>query len=59
LEIFTGELKRQFFDTREIFRLGGDPSNTKYLFLGDYVDRGVYGVEVILILYCLKINYPN
>ena len=54
-----GNVIRQFFDTREIFRLGGDPSQTKYLFLGDYVDRGVYGVEVILILYSLKIDYPN
>lgn len=54
-----GILKRQFFDTREIFRLGGNPANTKYLFLGDYVDRGVYGVEVLLILYALKIDFPN
>jgi serine/threonine-protein phosphatase 2B catalytic subunit len=54
-----GEFKRQFFDTREIFRLGGNPANTKYLFLGDYVDRGVYGVEVLLVLFALKIDFPN
>lgn len=54
-----GKLNRQFFDTREIFKIGGNPSQTKYLFLGDYVDRGVYGVEVVLLLYSLKIDFPN
>ncbi len=44
---------------KEIFKLGGDPSKSKYLFLGDYVDRGSYAVEVILTLYALKINFPN
>lgn len=44
---------------REIFRLGGNPESTKYLFLGDYVDRGIYAVEVILTIYALKINFPN
>ena len=44
---------------REIFRLGGNPEQTKYLFLGDYVDRGIYAVEVILTIYALKINFPN
>lgn len=44
---------------REIFRLGGNPENTKYLFLGDYVDRGRHAIEVILTIYSLKINFPN
>lgn len=54
-----GDVHGQFYDVREIFRLGGNPEMTKYLFLGDYVDRGNYGVEIILTLFALKVAYPN
>ncbi|KAJ7747246.1 Metallo-dependent phosphatase-like protein [Mycena metata] len=43
-----GDIHGQFYDLIEIFRIGGD-----------YVDRGLFSVETISLLTCLKLRYPD
>ncbi|KAG2016189.1 serine/threonine-protein phosphatase PP2A catalytic subunit [Coprinopsis cinerea AmutBmut pab1-1] len=54
-----GDIHGQFYDLIEIFRIGGYAPHTNYLFLGDYVDRGLFSVETISLLTCLKLRYPD
>ena len=54
-----GDIHGQFYDLLRVFEILKYPPESKFLFLGDYVDRGKRSLECILLLLCLKIKYPS
>lgn len=58
--LVVGDLHGNFHDLNYIMKKYGEPSwKLKFLFLGDYVDRGFNSIETMLYLMCLKILYPQ
>ena len=54
-----GDIHGQFSDLLELFQVGGRVGEYQYLFLGDYIDRGAFGLESFLLLILFKLRYPD
>lgn len=57
-----GDIHGQFYDLKEMFKVAGEINQNQqetFIFLGDYIDRGSHGIEVLTLLFCLKIKYPE
>ena len=54
-----GDLHGNIHDLLRILGSVGDFFSQKFLFLGDYVDRGQFSIEVITLLFALTVAYPE
>ena len=54
-----GDIHGQFYDLRELFRVASELPACQFLFMGDFVDRGLHSIETFLYLISLKIKYPT
>jgi len=54
-----GDIHGQFHDLLELFNKGGEIPSSRYIFMGDFVDRGFNSVETFQLLLCLKLKYPS
>ncbi|KJH53437.1 phosphoprotein phosphatase 1 family protein, partial [Dictyocaulus viviparus] len=57
--VVVGDIHGQYGDLLNIFEKCGWPFETRYLFLGDYVDRGRNSLEVLVLVLALQIQFPN
>ena len=54
-----GDIHGQFYDLLKLFKTGGEPPETNYIFMGDFVDRGHNSVETFQMLLCMKVRFPD
>lgn len=54
-----GDIHGNLQDLLNIFSIFGFPPRTKYMFLGDYVDRGQHSIEVIILLLSMVCKFPQ
>merc|ERR1712032_169111 len=54
-----GDIHGQFLDVSNILTIGGPAPETKYLFLGNYINRGYDSLSTICLAFLLKVRFPQ
>jgi protein phosphatase len=54
-----GDLHGHILDLYRVLQSHGLPNSTKYLFLGDFVDRGDFSFELVTLVFLLKVLFRD
>ena len=58
--IVVGDTHGQFHDVCHMFEVAKPPSSDRiYIFNGDFVDRGAWGIETLILFCCWKLALPH
>ena len=57
--VVVGDLHGNLDDLIRIFQRYRYPPSTRFVFLGDYVDRGAFSLETLILLFTLQHLYPE
>ncbi|OHT03658.1 Serine/threonine-protein phosphatase PP-X 1 [Tritrichomonas foetus] len=57
--IVAGDLHGNLLDLLRILKIKNFSNDEHFLFLGDYVDKGPFTIETVILLFALLCNYPN
>ena len=57
--VIVGDIHGQILDLVRILHTFGLPDKQRYVFLGDIVDRGEFSVETLVIVFLLKVLWPD
>ncbi|CAM6083074.1 unnamed protein product [Calypogeia fissa] len=58
--VLVGDVHGQYHDVLHLLDVAGEPSSDRiFVFNGDYVDRGAWGLETYIFLLCWKILLPD
>jgi diadenosine tetraphosphatase ApaH/serine/threonine PP2A family protein phosphatase len=57
--VIVGDIHGNFHDLMRILTTVPEVFTQRFIFLGDYVDRGKYGLDVLILLFSLYVLYSN
>ena len=57
--IIIGDIHGHILDLLRVLKVFGLPDKTPFVFLGDLVDRGEFSVETVILVFLLKVLFPD